>query len=85
MTRCANCAQDFVEGESVEKYLPSDEEAARQIEQWKKGRTGQPDNLVVPSTIAGDPGDTASRPVSGTGVTTCWVLRRHLSEKARRP
>jgi hypothetical protein len=32
----AKCAQDFVEGQSVEKYWPSAQEAARQIEQWKK-------------------------------------------------
>jgi hypothetical protein len=33
----ANCAQDFVEGKSVEKYWPSHEVASRQIEQWKEG------------------------------------------------
>jgi hypothetical protein len=32
----ANCTEDFVEGRSVEKYWPSGEQAARQVEQWKK-------------------------------------------------
>ena len=30
------CAQDFVEGKSLGKYWPSEEEAGHQIEQWKK-------------------------------------------------
>jgi hypothetical protein len=30
------CAQDFVEGKSVQKYAPSDEDAARKIKQWRK-------------------------------------------------
>jgi hypothetical protein len=32
----ASCAQDFVEGKSIQKYWPSEEEVIRQIEQWKK-------------------------------------------------
>jgi hypothetical protein len=32
----SNCAQDFVEGKSVARYCPSDQEAALMIEKWKK-------------------------------------------------
>jgi hypothetical protein len=32
----ADCAQDFVEGVSLERYVPSYEEAVCQIEKWKR-------------------------------------------------
>jgi hypothetical protein len=43
----ASCAQDFVEGKSISKYWPSEEEAVRQIEQWEKQfPSGLPADLV---------------------------------------
>jgi hypothetical protein len=47
----AKCAQDFVAGESVDKYLPSGEEEARLIEQWKKRFDNEQDNATGASRL----------------------------------
>jgi len=48
----ASCAQDFIEGKSIQKYWPSisKEEAIRQIEQWKKRYP--PDFFHIPTEFA---------------------------------